>query len=82
MVDRGFIFAVKRLKEQSGCSLVDCKKALEVCEGLEGVAYEYLKLKSCAVARYRIVNFKKVPWKDKDYVEEAKRAYSASIKSV
>ena len=33
---------IKKLKERTGCSLNDCKKALELCNDMN-VAYEYLR---------------------------------------
>lgn len=64
--------AIKALKRQTGCSLVESKRALEACDGDYIVAYYYLKLKSSAVARYTIKNGKNIPFTEKDYVALAK----------
>lgn len=63
---------IKKLKERTGCSLNDCKKALEFCNDMN-VAYEYLRLRGQALARYKIVNGKKIPWQTEDYLEAAKK---------
>ena len=63
---------IKKLKERTGCSLSDCKKALELCNDMN-VAYEYLRLRGQALARYKIVNGKKIPWQTEDYLEAAKK---------
>ena len=63
---------LKRLREETGCSIIDCKKALDVCDSYE-MAYEYLRLKSQAVCRYKITNGKKEKWTDEDYIEKARQ---------
>lgn len=63
---------IKKLRERTGCSLNDCKKALELCNDMN-VAYEYLRLRGQALARYKIVNGKKIPWQTEDYLEAAKK---------
>ena len=63
---------IKKLRERTGCSLNDCKKALALCENID-IAYEYLRLKGQALARYKMVAGKKIPWQDKDYLEAAKK---------
>lgn len=63
---------IKYLKEVTGCSILQSKNAIEICLNRE-IAVEFLKLKWQAVARYKKVNNKKIPWNDFDYYEEAKR---------
>lgn len=41
---------IQELKEKTGCSLIDCKKALEYGEGDLDIAIAYLKAKGFAVA--------------------------------
>ena len=73
-------FSIRNLRRLTSCSLIECKRALELCEYQEGVAYEYLKLRYCSDPCFKIVNYKKIPWSDKDYLLEAKRNYENSIK--
>lgn len=53
---------VKILSIITGCGLLNCKKALEICDNNELVAYEYLKLISQPVVRCKIINNKKIHW--------------------
>lgn len=69
------IVVIRRLKTSSGCGIAECKKALMLCNNREGVAFEYLRLKSSAVRRRKMVDGKLVSWSDDDYVSEAKRRY-------
>jgi translation elongation factor EF-Ts len=64
---------IKKLRERTGRSLNDCNKALELCNNDINVAYEYLRLREQALARYKIVNGKKIPWQTEDYLEAAKK---------
>lgn len=72
---------IKELRNRTGCSLPDCKHALILCGDKIGVAYTYLKLKNSAVARWKIIDGKKIAWSDFDYVMEAKRQYFSQFKS-
>lgn len=40
---------VRDLRNISGCGIVDCKEALEACNGDYELAIGYLKYKGCAV---------------------------------
>ena len=70
---------IMTLRKITGCSLVDCKRALEACDYNEGVAFEYLRLKGTALNRKKCVCGRWMNWTEKDYVEEAKRIYEKSI---
>lgn len=61
----------QKLREATGCSITECKNALAICDSYE-MAYEYLRLKSQAVARYKIENGVKRRWNENDYLEAAK----------
>ncbi len=63
---------IKHLTEITGCGFYNCRKALELFEGNEKTAYEYLKLKSQPVVRYKIVNGKRIFWTNQDYINKAK----------
>lgn len=62
---------LERLRAETGCGIAECRKALEIC-GSYDVAYEYLRLKSQAVCRYKNVNGQTVRWVDDDYIEKAR----------
>lgn len=64
---------IKRLKEDINCPLIVAKKALELCDDNYDVAKEFIRYKYSGVARYKIVNGKKVPFADEDYVAWAKK---------
>lgn len=68
-------YTIRNLARSTGCSVVDCSRALKACDDKEGVAVEYLKLKSQPLVRKKIVNGKWVDWSEKDYVKEAKKRY-------
>lgn len=61
---------MKKLRELTGCSMIQCKMALEKCSSLE-VAKEYLYLKGQALYRSKIVNGVKTQWQDVDYIKYA-----------
>lgn len=63
---------VKYLFEITGCGLLNCKKALEVCGGDIPVAYEFLRLKSQPVVRYKQIGSEKIRWSEQDYINRAK----------
>lgn len=64
---------IKELSLNTGLNLFICKKAFELCNNDENVAYEYLRLKSQPVVRCKFVKSKKVRWSEEDYLKEAKR---------
>lgn len=41
---------IQKLREKTGCGLIDCKKALEYGDGDFAIAIAYLKAKGFAVA--------------------------------
>lgn len=68
----GKIEDIKSLREQIGCGITDAKKAIDLCDDKE-IALEFLRLKGQALARYNIINGKKIRWNDMDYYKEAKK---------
>lgn len=62
---------IKILKEETGCSYSAANKVLNLCKDVK-IALKFLRLRSQAVARYRIVDDQRVPWDDIDYYIEAK----------
>lgn len=71
---------LERLRAETGCEISECEQALEIC-GSYDVAYEYLRLKSQAVCRYKYINGKKIRWAENDYIERAKQAVLNSMTS-
>lgn len=63
---------VLELRELTNIGLIDCKKALELCDENVAIAKIYLETVSQAVARYKIVDGKPVTWTNADYVEAAR----------
>lgn len=63
---------IKFLKEKTGCGVKATKQAMILCKNRE-IAFEFLKLKSHAVARYKIIDNRKIPWDNVDYYMEAKQ---------
>lgn len=61
------------LKNRTGCPISHCKEALRLCGDNVEIAYNYLKLKSNAVSRWKIVDGNKVPWTNADYVSKASK---------
>lgn len=55
------------LHNETGIPLNTCKKALELCKNYDE-AKEFLHLTHTAVARYKIVNGKKIMFTDEDYL--------------
>lgn len=68
-------YVIRELARSTGCSVVDCSRALKVCDDKEGVAAEYLKLKSQPLVRKKLVKGRWVSWSEKDYVKEANERY-------
>jgi translation elongation factor EF-Ts len=71
---------IMALRKATGCDLVACKQALDACDDKEGIAYEYLRLKSSAVKRQKNVRGKWVDWSENDYVNEANRLYAERVR--
>lgn len=67
------VMLVKDLARSTGCSVVDCNRALKVCGNDAVVAKEFLRLKSQAVVREKRIKGRWVKWSETDYVNEAKR---------
>lgn len=61
------------LREKTGVDFMRCKKALELANDDETIAYEYLVLKCIAVNRRKRVNGVLVDFNENDYLEEAKK---------
>lgn len=68
--------SVKKLKELTGCSSVDCRNAIEYCDNDFDTAYKYLQFINQAKARYKMVYGVRVPWKKEDYRNEARKHVS------
>jgi hypothetical protein len=66
---------IKLLREKIGCGMEQARIALEKCNSIDS-AYYYLKIKSLAVARYKIVNGKRILWGDEDFIAEANKVRS------
>lgn len=64
---------IKILSEKTGCGVMTAKKTMDICKNDIEIAFEFLKLKSHAVARYKKIDDKKIPWDNIDYYMEAKR---------
>ena len=64
---------IKILSEKTGCGVITAKKTMDICKNDIDVAFEFLKLKGHAVARYKIINNKKIPWDNVDYYMEARK---------
>ncbi len=63
---------VKELRKMTGMDMKACRQAFITCGQDINLAYEYLKLKSQAVIRYKNVDGRKVPYTDSDYLALAK----------
>lgn len=61
---------VIELRNKTGNSLIQCKKALELFDNDIELAVEYLKIKSQAVCRRRPDG---TLWQEEDYINEVKR---------
>lgn len=68
---------LNKLRQETGCSIIDCKNALMLC-GDYKTAYEYLRLTSQAVARYKSENGILRPWNKNDYLEAARKLSQGS----
>ena len=64
---------VMALRAKSGAGMLDCRRALELAEGDTDIAYEFLRLLSQPVARYKFRDNAKVSWTTEDYLDEATR---------
>lgn len=64
---------IKILSEKTGCGVITAKKTMDICKNDIEIAFEFLKLKSHAVARYKKIDDRKIPWDNIDYYMEAKR---------
>lgn len=68
---------VVQLHNDTGIPLRNCQKALMLCSGEINTAKEYLRLRSSAVRRYKIVENElgstQTPYSEHNYVELARR---------
>lgn len=62
---------INKLRNETGVGIYEANRALNLCGDVE-IAKEFLKLYSQAVARYKIINNKKIAYEIEDYVELAK----------
>lgn len=62
---------LSQLRAETGASIADIAKALNLCRSYD-VAKEYIKLKSTAVARYKVIDGKKLPLDTTDYIKLAR----------
>ena len=73
------ISLINDLREKTGCGIEECKKAIGKCDNDINTAYEYLRIKGMAVARYKIVNGEKVKFNDDDMIQLAKETVACSF---
>jgi hypothetical protein len=59
---------INELRVRTGCSLMECKRDINICQGDVAVAYEFVKMKGQAVFRRRTDGQQ---WTDDDYLAEA-----------
>ena len=64
---------IKILSEKTGCGVITAKRTMDICNYDIEIAFEFLRLKGQAVARYKIIDNRKIPWDNIDYYMEAKR---------
>ena len=64
---------IKILSEKTGCGVIVAKKTMDICKNDIEIAFEFLRLKGHAVARYKKIDDRKIPWDNIDYYMEAKR---------
>lgn len=71
--------AIQEIRKRTGCSMFICVDALSRASNNIDLAVEFLRLKYCAVARYKIVKSdgpyyyeQKVAWDDTDYMNQAR----------
>lgn len=60
-----------KLRERTGAGMNSCKLALEEADGDIDIAYEYLRLLSQPVARYKMKDGVKMRWEKDDYLKAA-----------
>lgn len=66
--------SAKDLRNRTGIGLASCNEALKLCDQDQDLAYEFLKVKSQAVSRYKKdENNQRIPYTDKDYLELARK---------
>lgn len=63
---------IKFLRDKTGCGIASAKKAMELCKNKE-IAFEFIRLKGQAIARYKKIDGRKIPWDNIDYYMEAKK---------
>ena len=71
---------IKFLRDRTGCRIASAKKAMELCKNKE-IAFEFIRLKGQAVARYKKIDGRKIPWDNIDYYMEAKKRVERGNKS-
>ena len=64
---------VMKLRDRTGCGIMDCKEALIETDGDIDVAQELLRLMSQAVSRRKNVDGVLFKWNVDDYLKEAYR---------
>lgn len=60
------IQVIRKLSNETGVSLSEAKKALSICTDYV-IAKEYLRLKYDGVARYKIIDGRRITFSDNDY---------------
>lgn len=63
---------IAQLREETGVSVSEAAKALDLCEEYD-IAKEYLRLRYTAIARYKVIEGKKIPFEIADYINLAKK---------
>jgi len=64
---------IKILSEKTGCGVIAAKKAMDICKYDIEIAFEFIRLKGQAFARYKYIDGRKIPWDNIDYYMEAKK---------
>lgn len=68
----GKIEDIKFLRDKTGCGITSARMAIDLC-GNKEIAFEFMRLKGQAVARYKNIDGRKIPWDNIDYYMEAKK---------
>lgn len=68
----GKIEDIKFLRDKTGCGIASAKKVMELCKNKE-IALEFIRLKGQALARYKYIDGRKIPWDNIDYYMEARK---------
>lgn len=70
---------IREVHNRTGCGICTAEKTLTLCGDDVNVAVEFIRLRGQAVARYKIISGKKIPWNNDDYLKEAKRKAKKNV---